>query len=377
VCKTISLKALAAMMAAHRISTETWELLDRCQRPDLPPSAYADTADPPSVLPELTPEQIEALAAEQRARDHRQQAWDAIDQRIAAIQRRYAPRHPNCGTKVTVALQRSREGHTDNALAKPRCKCLYCHFCRRQRKVGALERARRCLLGKGEKFLAPEAQTVYVGWTTWQGWKAYDKAIRRDWEKAGHEGQPRLRTLEDGQVKVVPRTPGRMRIRRKDDDKVLVIGKHPWTGAIPCSDAEALDLAAPAIEQLARKRQAFRLLGDWSDWKPPQWSCVGKGPGTIDLHEVNYQLARRGITTHAFGEDPTLQSLVWRTDSAEAGIELLREVCPTFSNAGEEAESPLKRKVDSDDVPAGFVHPNADPRHRNNPWPGRKPGPEG
>jgi hypothetical protein len=371
-------------LASCRISRELWELEDRCQRPDLPASAYADTADVPFVVSPLSPEQVEDLAVQQRAEEERQQAledrrqaWDHIEQRIEAMARRYAPRHRSCGHKVTVALQRKRnQGGVDNALAKPRCKCLYCHYCRKRRQVEALERARRCLLGKNRESIAAQTQTVYMGRTIWREWKAYDKAIRREWEEAGHRGQKlRTRKLPGGRVLVFPSMPGRMRIRRsdgddpRDDDEVLVLGEYPWTGAVALPDVEGLALVAEAIEHLANKRHAFRLLGDWTDWRKPTWSCVGKGPGNIDLVEVSRQLAQRGVRVHPFGESEEMDALRWRTDSTEAGLELLRAVCPSFSNA-EEPDFARERKSDPAGAPGDNAADEPDPRCDDCPFTG-------
>lgn len=314
-CQQITFETLAAAVAAHRVSTETWALLDRCQRIDL---AADGLEEPLSVLPEMTAEQLEAIADAEVAQAR-------IDARIDAMHERPAPRRANCGQTLTVHLRRNRpSGGVQDALARLRCKRSDCPHCWRLLLTRNLRRATTCLLDARKDTNAPRLGLLHVAETTWEAWEAFDKAMRRE----SYQAPPRAPDEEKRKP-----GPGRLRIRRQDGT-VLVIGERPFAGSRPVKPAEAVDLAAEAIAALHGDKHSYRQLGAWSDHRSKEWRCLRRLHKAINLGEVCMRLASLGASSQLLST-PDMQALYWRAPSWEAAEALAAEACPSLARGAE------------------------------------------
>lgn len=242
-------------------------------------------------------------------------AYQAVEERIAALHAHPAPRALNCGTRSpTLHLRRDRDGgRVEDALIHTSCGRSDCPHCWRRRITRTYRREATCLLYTEAEKLLPRAGALYLAETDWASWEALDKSIRRE-----HGGAV-----------------GRLRIRRTDGT-VLVVCAQPLRGGRTVTPAEACDLASGAVGQLSAARHAYRQLGDWSDSGTTEWRLIARLPGTLDFAKVADRLLAAGRKSRQF-RTAELSGLVWRVESEAAAVrlELLlsspQQACPTLA----------------------------------------------
>lgn len=302
---------LAAALAAP-ISTETWALLDECQRPDLPPSAYqmAAPAGPDAHVPlhmgaVLTP--LGVAADERRDAELRR-----VEQRIDALYASPAPRHLSCGRGGTAHCRRTLEdGRVEDILIRMRCGRSDYPYCWRRRVCLSYRRAAGCVLDAPGELHLPRVESLHMAGTTWAKWEALDHSIRRR-----HGGKC-----------------GRLRIRRTDGT-VLVVAAQPFRGATAVAPHEACAAVVAAIDVLHDARHSYRQMGEWSDRHGGEWHSVGRYTEALDLGEVQATLAAAEVKSRLFAA-PGLSGLIWRCDSEAAAAKLTALIRPHSASASE------------------------------------------
>jgi hypothetical protein len=296
---------LPADWSCH-IHPRVWDMLAEEQRRRLGiervPAESAISEVQLSVVPPPSVEQTTGLGdapanglteEEQAAADAADAAYRDLERRLAALHAGSAPRAKNCGSTCTLHLRRERDGHVEDCLARLPCDNSSCPHCWRRRRAKCCRRAAGCLLELPAG--AVRSCSLHVGETTWDGWAALDKAIRRQ-----HGGKV-----------------GRLRVRRADDT-VLVVCEGPFRGSRPVTPGTALALVATAvIDCLSKRRQSYRQLGLWQARRETTWKLVQEHDRGIDLAEVQRQLEELQVRSRQL-KSPNLAVLLWRTDSEAA-----------------------------------------------------------
>jgi hypothetical protein len=221
-------------------------------------------------------------------------------------------------------------GDSEHALIRYHCGRSDCPFCWRRRLAKTYRRAMFCLLYAPGDGVRPRTGTLHAGEMEPLAWDTWDRVHRRKY---------------GGKT-------GRLRVRRTDG-ALLVIAEHPFAGSRPVSPAEALDLAAAAIDQLHTGRHAFRLLGVWNDSRRPHWRLLQRikqdpDKPAFDFDAIFQELRDDGRKARRF-RDPDIEGLIWRGDGPVKGL------CP--SSAKEEEGSPgAKADLEAPEVPDEWIH---------------------
>jgi hypothetical protein len=317
----------------HRVSVELWKLIDLVQRERLKEAPIPQA--PPLRLIELLPE--EEKAAEDGAR-----AQQRVEDRIAHLHAHRVARSLRCGRGRVLHLHRDRgihqhqraeeargrmisyrtaakecgaSGHSEHALIRLRCGRSDCPYCWRRRLTKTYRRATFCLLYAPGAGVRPRTELLHAGHVEPLAWDSWDRVQRRK-----HGGQT-----------------GRLRVRQTDGT-VLVIAEQPFPDSRPVRAAEALDLAAAAIDQLHTGRHAFRLLGAWNDSQRPHWRLLERmkqapDQPALDFDAVYQELQADGRKVRRFHE-PDLEGLIWRGDGP------VKMPCPSKAKEEESSSRP-------------------------------------
>ncbi len=250
----------------------------------------------PALIPPLTPEQ-------EAADLHRDRLRFRIQKRIERMYQKTAIRHPNCGRRGAIHLQRRHQlGGVEAMLYRTLCGRLDCPHCQRRRLAKILKRAATCILdAHGVQYL-PRTAPLHVVETTWSKWRAIDKRARRE--------------RGDGL--------GRLRVRR-DDDTVLLVCERPIAGSKPMPPHLAYDIVEAAIDRLHPKKHAYRQLGNFADKQKTEWKLVERTGAFVRFDEAKKLLADLGDKGRLF-KTAELSGLVFRAESAEDANNLVARI---------------------------------------------------
>ena len=240
------------------------------------------------IIPPLTPEQDAADL-------HRDRLKHRVTKRIEAMYRRSCIRHPSCGRRGAIHVQRPHQlGGVQSLVYRPTCKRLDCEYCQRARLAKILKRAATCVLdAPGERYL-PRTANLYVLETTWSEWGAVDKRARR---------------THGGNV-------GRLRVHMADDT-LLVVCEKPIRGSRPMPAHLVFDLVDSAIDRMHTKKNAYRQLGSFSDRQPTEWKLVEKTGACVLFDEAKKMLSEMGKKARLF-RTSELIGLAFRAETSEA-----------------------------------------------------------
>jgi hypothetical protein len=287
---------------AHRVSAETWALLDRCQRQVLPGHAYATPKEPTieqAEEPEMSPEQAKALDEAFEARQRSQR-------KIREMKKRRAVPRANCGHGRIKHLRKTLSGDVTDALLRPKCGRHDCQVCWRYRLTQTITRAVKTLLYRVDGNV--RIDKVFLQEIAWEDWSSLNLSLRRRHTK----------------------TCGRLHLRLKDD-RCLVVCAKPFKGAEAMSTGQVVGRFLDLAETMHTDRHSFRLLGEWADKKKSIWKQVGEY-ASHDLEPIKEALQEEGKkASWAFERRPEIhQGLLWRCSSeeeAEALFARLRAKC--------------------------------------------------
>jgi hypothetical protein len=283
---------------------------------------------------------------EEASADARDRAWQAIESKIHKMDEHPAPRALNCGHRSTLHLRRQVPGteQCEDLLLRPRCGRSDCPSCWRRRLAQTYRRMPRRVLdappkpderGKPGRRNLPRVGPVYIAETDWLSWETFDRGIRR---------------LHGGDC-------ARLRIRRTSNT-ALFLCSLPFPGSRAVSPAEACRLASDAIDNLNPAKHSFRLLGDWSDAEPQEWTLLAQYE-QVDFDAVKQLLSEHGTKSRRL-KSRTVAGLIWRAENAAMAdaIALLLSLCPSLAKGKRECSRRNSDRpgFDEGEIPGEDLH---------------------